>query len=105
MAYRVARNPLSTSLMDWIRGCLTCTGSDSFSKRSTRQYMGGWLSNPTHSWRRKLGVRSNRRRRNPIFSNEFAKILGCPIIIADVKSARASKNLAMKNISVMTAKK
>lgn len=76
VAYKVARNPFSTSLIDWIRGCLICTGSASDSKRSTRQYIGGWLSNPTHSWRRKLGVRSNRRRRKPIFSNEFAKILG-----------------------------
>jgi hypothetical protein len=63
------------------------------------------VSNPAHSWRRKLGVRSNRRRRKPIFSNEFANILGCPIIMADVRSARASKNFAMKNMIVMTAKK
>jgi hypothetical protein len=40
VAYKVARNPLSTSLIDWIRGCLICTGSASDSKRSTRQYIG-----------------------------------------------------------------
>jgi DNA-binding NarL/FixJ family response regulator len=55
--------------------------------------------------KRKLGARSKSRRLKPIFSNALAKTFGCPITIADVKSARASKNFAMKNMSVMTAKK
>jgi len=33
---------------------------------------------------------------NPIFSSDLAMTFGCPIIMADVKSARASKNFAMK---------
>jgi len=36
-------------------------------------YMGGWLSNPTHSGGGNWACVRYRRRRNPIFSNEFAR--------------------------------
>lgn len=50
-------------------------------------------------------MRSNSRRLNPIFSRASARTLGCRMTMADVRSALASKNLAMKNMRIMTAQK
>lgn len=41
----------------------------------------------------------------PIFSRALASVFGCPMTIADVRSALASKNFAMKKMSVMIAQK